>query len=208
VSDRTVLLLIIGLVGALSIAFSWFLVDNAKIYLLGIIREMISVQRDVVKNQGEVNEGFAKWHREETQELGEIFTKIYGEVPLRMRRRQPRQAQKARQSPIVTPAPESPAEAEAERAVIRHLQRERPLMLTVGPASPKARRRVGFTKSQRFAIFKRDHYRCQICGSYASDDLTLEVDHKIPVAKGGTNEPENLWTLCFDCNRGKSDSDL
>lgn len=112
-------------------------------------------------------------------------------------------------APIVTPAPAeaAKAEAEAEQAVMRHLRRERPLMLTAGSTRIKAKR-LGFTKSQRFAIFKRDHYRCQICGSYASDDLTLEVDHKIPVAKGGTNEPENLWTLCFDCNRGKSDSDL
>jgi 5-methylcytosine-specific restriction endonuclease McrA len=31
----------------------------------------------------------------------------------------------------------------------------------------------------------------------------LEVDHKIPVAKGGRNEIENLWALCFECNRGK-----
>lgn len=203
-SDRTVLLLIIGLVGALSIAFSWFLVDNAKIYLLGIIHELIGVQKDFTKYQFDTNRNLLHTDAEQARDL-KIMSKamldVFDGTPARMPRRR-------RQSPIVTPAPESPAEAEAERAVMRHLQRERPLMLTVGPASPKARRRVGFTKSQRFAIFKRDHYRCQICGSYASDDLTLEVDHKIPVAKGGTNEPENLWTLCFDCNRGKSDSDL
>jgi 5-methylcytosine-specific restriction endonuclease McrA len=36
----------------------------------------------------------------------------------------------------------------------------------------------------------------------------LEIDHRIPRAKGGSDDPSNLWTLCFDCNRGKSDSDL
>jgi hypothetical protein len=60
----------------------------------------------------------------------------------------------------------------------------------------------------RFYVFKRDNYRCQICGRAATDGITLEIDHKVPRAKGGTDELSNLWTLCFDCNRGKSDSDL
>lgn len=60
----------------------------------------------------------------------------------------------------------------------------------------------------RFAIFKRDHYRCQICGRNAQDDaVKLEMDHKIPRAKGGSDDPSNLWTLCFDCNRGKRDNE-
>jgi len=60
----------------------------------------------------------------------------------------------------------------------------------------------------RYAIFKRDSYRCQICGRSAHDGITLEIDHKIPRSKCGTDDPGNLWVLCFDCNRGKSDSDL
>lgn len=55
----------------------------------------------------------------------------------------------------------------------------------------------------RFAILKRDGYRCQLCGRTAKDGVKLEVDHKIPRAKGGPDTPENKWTLCFDCNRGK-----
>jgi HNH endonuclease len=76
-----------------------------------------------------------------------------------------------------------------------------------GMAKPR-RRREPITVSLRFEIFKRDHYRCQMCGAYASESVTLEVDHKIAVAKGGTNDRSNLWTLCWECNRGKSDSDL
>lgn len=61
----------------------------------------------------------------------------------------------------------------------------------------------------RFAILKRDNYRCCICGRSAADHgVVLEVDHRIPRAKGGTDDPNNLWTLCFDCNRGKRDTDL
>ena len=62
--------------------------------------------------------------------------------------------------------------------------------------------------SLRFVIMRRDGYRCQICGRTAQDGVILEVDHKIPRSKGGTDHPSNLWTLCFDCNRGKRDNDL
>ena len=72
--------------------------------------------------------------------------------------------------------------------------------------SEKARRereRQKMTLRLRHDILKRDHYRCQICGRSAQDGVTLEVDHKKPIAKGGKTEPDNLWTLCRDCNRGK-----
>lgn len=58
----------------------------------------------------------------------------------------------------------------------------------------------------RFRVFKRDGYRCQICGRTAQDGARLEVDHKHPRSLGGTNDPANLWTLCFECNRGKRDT--
>lgn len=68
--------------------------------------------------------------------------------------------------------------------------------------------REAFSKSKRFMIFKRDSYRCQICGSTQEGGAKLHVDHRIPLAKGGSNEDENLWTLCEACNLGKSDQDL
>lgn len=68
--------------------------------------------------------------------------------------------------------------------------------------------RKGISQSLRFDVFKRDLYRCQICGETAKDGLKLEVDHKIPVVKGGLNELDNLWTLCFKCNRGKGVKDI
>lgn len=62
--------------------------------------------------------------------------------------------------------------------------------------------------SKRFEVLKRDFYRCRICGRGASPELELEIDHKVPVAKGGSGHIDNLWTLCFDCNRGKQDKPL
>lgn len=60
----------------------------------------------------------------------------------------------------------------------------------------------------RFAILKRDGFCCQLCGVTAQDGARLEVDHKHARSKGGANDPSNLWTLCFACNRGKRTDDL
>ena len=32
----------------------------------------------------------------------------------------------------------------------------------------------------------------------------LEVDHKIPLSDGGTNDIDNLWLLCRDCHKKKT----
>ncbi|MFQ5431805.1 MAG: HNH endonuclease [Nitrospinota bacterium] len=40
------------------------------------------------------------------------------------------------------------------------------------------------------------------CGS-SGQCIKLEVDHKVPISKGGSDSLDNLQTLCFKCNRGK-----
>lgn len=63
-----------------------------------------------------------------------------------------------------------------------------------------------FTWRDRYYALQRDHYRCVLCGSGPKvDGVKVEVDHIIPVSKGGQNNKENLQTLCIKCNRGKSD---
>lgn len=59
---------------------------------------------------------------------------------------------------------------------------------------------------RRFAIMKRDGFRCQYCGASPSSGAVLEVDHIVPQAEGGTHEASNLITACQQCNVGKSDS--
>lgn len=58
-------------------------------------------------------------------------------------------------------------------------------------------------------VFKRDNYKCRICGKSPSThpELSLEIDHFLPVSKGGTNDIDNLQTLCIVCNRGKGNDD-
>ena len=55
----------------------------------------------------------------------------------------------------------------------------------------------------RFEILRRDNYTCRYCGASAPD-AKLTVDHVIPVALGGGDEPNNLVTACAPCNAGKS----
>jgi 5-methylcytosine-specific restriction endonuclease McrA len=43
--------------------------------------------------------------------------------------------------------------------------------------------------------------RCVYCGSAEN----IEVEHKIPLAKGGSNWPANLAPACGSCNRSKGD---
>lgn len=69
-------------------------------------------------------------------------------------------------------------------------------------------KRIVFTKKERFEMLKRDNYRCQLCGRNAQDNIKLHIDHKIPLAKGGTNRKDNLWILCIDCNTGKRTRNL
>ena len=51
----------------------------------------------------------------------------------------------------------------------------------------------------RSQILLRDGFRCQECGYYKH----LEVHHIIPRSKGGSDDPENLVTLCQRCHGKK-----
>lgn len=65
--------------------------------------------------------------------------------------------------------------------------------------------RVMITGAQRFRILDRDDYRCLACGrNPETGGVVLHVDHIKPRSKGGTDDDENLQTLCSECNIGKS----
>lgn len=70
--------------------------------------------------------------------------------------------------------------------------------------------RALMTNKLRNIIKERDDYTCQSCGVSVQEQslLLLEVDHIIPISKGGTSVPENLQTLCWKCNRSKSNKIL
>ena len=85
-----------------------------------------------------------------------------------------------------------------------HIKDIRVILMYNKPTKTK-RKRTGVPRGMRHEVFKRDNYRCVECGASKDDGATLHVDHKTPVSKGGTDELDNLQTLCSDCNLNKSD---
>lgn len=69
-----------------------------------------------------------------------------------------------------------------------------------------AGQRALMTAKLREFIKRRDGYACKSCSvSVAAEpNLLLEVDHIVPVSRGGLSEVTNLQTLCWRCNRTKS----
>jgi hypothetical protein len=71
-----------------------------------------------------------------------------------------------------------------------------------------AGQRALMTATLRSFIKERDNHTCQNSSCKISlarePHLLLEVDHVVPVSKGGLSTPDNLQTLCWRCNRTKS----
>ncbi|MCI6003816.1 MAG: HNH endonuclease [Allisonella histaminiformans] len=68
-----------------------------------------------------------------------------------------------------------------------------------------AGQRALMTSKLRQHIKERDGFTCKICGASIQQEpnLLLEIDHIIPISKGGMTTEENLQTLCWRCNRSK-----
>lgn len=62
---------------------------------------------------------------------------------------------------------------------------------------------MAVSKRLRFEILRRDNHQCRYCGAKAPDAV-LRVDHVVPVALGGSDDPSNLVAACEPCNTGKS----
>ena len=58
----------------------------------------------------------------------------------------------------------------------------------------------------RIRAMKRDKFTCQYCGISGSE-AELEIDHIVPISKGGSNHISNLATACRKCNLEKSDNE-
>ena len=73
-----------------------------------------------------------------------------------------------------------------------------------------AGQRALMTARLRNFIKHRDKHRCKSCSASvaAEPNLLLEVDHIIPISRGGLSTVDNLQTLCWRCNRSKSNKIL
>ncbi|MBR4194483.1 MAG: HNH endonuclease [Oscillospiraceae bacterium] len=73
---------------------------------------------------------------------------------------------------------------------------------TLSDYHKKAQRKL-MSKQLRDRIAERDHYTCRICGKHMPDGVGLQIDHIVPVSKGGKSVPSNLQVLCSKCNGAK-----
>jgi 5-methylcytosine-specific restriction protein A len=65
-------------------------------------------------------------------------------------------------------------------------------------------RKHRFSMSERRAIISRDRGLCYVCGEFGAD----EVDHVIPLARGGTDSPTNLKAIHREpCHRDKTSAE-
>lgn len=71
------------------------------------------------------------------------------------------------------------------------------------PNFDKIGEREKMTSALRYAVIRRDGYRCRACGFAVQDGAHLHVDHIVPIASAGRTELDNLQTLCTACNLGK-----
>ena len=68
----------------------------------------------------------------------------------------------------------------------------------------KKRKHKAFSMQKRLKIYRKTEGHCYLCGEFV-DFNSFEVEHNIPVSKGGTNELDNLFCACHCCNAIKHD---
>lgn len=68
-------------------------------------------------------------------------------------------------------------------------------------SEPRIHGRSVSTK-RRWEVLKRFGFKCVYCGRSA-EERSLDVDHVIPIARGGSNDDHNLVAACVECNMGK-----
>ncbi len=61
--------------------------------------------------------------------------------------------------------------------------------------------RPGITPEDRAFVLKSDRYKCQLCGAdLRGGKNNPQVDHKIPLIRGGASERSNYQAICSNCN--------
>lgn len=94
----------------------------------------------------------------------------------------------------------------------RHREEHKAVMVAYHKAHPEVLRAKGnayrarardakgqFTSAEWFALVQSYEGKCAYCGVVAP----LEVDHRVPLSRGGTNSIDNVLPACRSCNGAK-----
>lgn len=96
------------------------------------------------------------------------------------------------------------ANADKVLAYSREYRRAKPIAKRISEAGRRARKRGSgehFTAADIANLYALQLGECVYCGVDLSDNF--EVDHIVPLARGGSNDSENIQLLCPACNRRK-----
>lgn len=85
-------------------------------------------------------------------------------------------------------------------ARVRDWGKRHPENLLAIKARRRAREKILAVPVSRDYIIERDGGVCHICGKKPPRHL-IELDHLVPLSKGGNHTPENLAVSCATCNR-------
>lgn len=100
----------------------------------------------------------------------------------------------------------------ALRACRDWAERNRDKVREMGRRSRRKRRAIqanvggSHTAADLDRIFQRQRGKCALCKCSLAA-VAKELDHIIPISRGGDNNPGNLQWLCRPCNRSKSNKD-
>ena len=132
---------------------------------------------------------------------------------------------KPRKKPPPRPKKPEPSPEEKQQAIDRRNAKAREyyyknkteINMRSGGSFRRRARRFGayYETVKALTIFERDKWTCQICKiktpkSHRGKKLATspELDHIIPLARGGPHTHDNLQCLCRKCNGSKSDKTM
>jgi hypothetical protein len=89
--------------------------------------------------------------------------------------------------------------SDAHASMVGHVQ----AMTMSASTMAKESRRDNRWKKLRLRVLARDGYTCTYCG-----DTANEVDHIVPLKRGGSDDMDNLTSACRICNIRKKDNSV
>lgn len=94
------------------------------------------------------------------------------------------------------------------RAANEPLWRQQQLWAEAGPIEAAQSEVAGALRRvprRRHEVFNRSEGRCHYCSRPLTLDGSWHIEHQLPRALGGTDDPLNLVAACGPCNLSKSD---
>lgn len=92
-----------------------------------------------------------------------------------------------------------------ERYLVRRLLKQRPPRKRSVTDTARYRREHPLSAAVRAMVWAKTGGVCHYCGKQTNPFADFTVDHVVPLAKGGTNELDNLVPACRRCNSAKGD---